>query len=177
MPAQSENADLDHKDILSAPLKSSLTLPSSRPSEPDFFSAAATLSSHPLGSDTACIGKHQRERDLAAQKQGIRPGTLLREASFAEATKPAGIKNSDTGSSDYKNRIHNNNIMHKQNNLKHIKINHIQSDERHETRKEEANINKSFKLLNKINNSEFIQYDKIRMYNKNNEKYHMHRRR
>ena len=191
MPAQSHVDDVSQDS-----LKSSLLLSASNSwlqslaTETDIFAAAAPSS---VSRDTACIGKHQREKEAGVDRQGIRPGTLLREV-------PVKM-NSNIGSSDCIDKIHNNNISQKQNKPQNIKVHKPESDERHEKRAEEAaapgrwfgpqgqfvtfrmdppvadcgskhqaNIKKPFKLLNKINNSEFIQYDKIRMYNKNNEK-------
>ena len=122
----------------------------------DLFFAAAAPSS------TACIGEHKTKEAA----QGIRPGTLLRDS-------PAKT-NLKSNSSDYIDKIHYNNIHYKQNKTQNIKIHKQKSDEWHEGSKQEANIKNQFKLLNKINNSEFKQYEKIRMYNKNNEKYYIH---
>ena len=143
MPTQSHVED---------PSKAALFLPTSLDTEQDIFAAAAPLS-------PACIGKQKTEETAA---QGIRPGTLLRDS-------PANT-NLKSNSSDYIDKIHHNNIHYKQNKTQNIKTYKQKSDEWHEGSKQEANIKNQFKLLNKINNSEFKQYEKIRMYNKNNEK-------
>ena len=139
MPAQS------HADVLQDPLKSSHILPYSLPTETDYFDAAYASSSHPLGRDTACIGKHYKEKENVADRQGIRPGTLLR-----------GPENLKIDLSDCINKIHNNNIPQKQNDSQNIKLHKSESDELQEKRAEEANINKSIKFSIKILNEILI---------------------